>query len=67
MNIYTSQLKQSIREKLDHVEDAEYLATLDAILTYETISPSGKMPPSSPAQKFSWKRFLPFFFSKKIF
>jgi hypothetical protein len=59
MNIYTTQLKRSIREKLEYVNDADYLATLDAILTYETISPNGKLPKDG-AQKFSWKKFWPF-------
>jgi hypothetical protein len=36
MNLYTEQLKESIREKLDHIEDTEYLSSLDAILTFET-------------------------------
>jgi hypothetical protein len=36
MNVYVTQLKESIREKLEHIEDAEYLSSLDAILTYET-------------------------------
>jgi hypothetical protein len=60
MNIYTTQLKRSIREKLEYVNDAEYLATLDAILTYETISPAGKLPREDGTRKFSWKRFWPF-------
>lgn len=36
MNVYVTQLKESIREKLEHIDDAEYLSSLDAILTYET-------------------------------
>jgi hypothetical protein len=40
MNAYTTQLKESIREKLDTIEDAEYLSSLDAILTYETFGKS---------------------------
>lgn len=49
MSIYTVQLKQSIREKIECIDDPEYLASLDAILTYEAISPEGKMP--SPVKK----------------
>lgn len=60
MNIYVSQLKKSITQKLENVNDADYLATLDAILTYETISHEGKMP--NPVEKKMKKRFLPFFF-----
>jgi hypothetical protein len=60
MNIYVTQLKRSIREKIDHVEDADYLATLDAILTYETISSNGRLPQTGEQKKFSWKRFWPF-------
>jgi hypothetical protein len=60
MNIYVTQLKRSIREKIDHVEDADYLATLDAILTYETISSSGRLPRSGEEKKFFWKKFWPF-------
>jgi hypothetical protein len=54
MNIYVSQLKQSIQSKLDQIEDAEYLSSLDAILTYETHD----MPPRErkPLQKSFWKR-----------
>ena len=40
MNAYTTQLKESIREKLDAIDDAEYLSSLDAILTYETYGKS---------------------------
>lgn len=60
MNIYTTQLKRSIRQKLEYVNDADYLATLDAILTYETIAPNGKLPQQESAPKFSWKKFWPF-------
>jgi hypothetical protein len=60
MNIYVSQLKKSISQKLENVNDAEYLATLDAILTYETISSKGKMP--NPVEKKPRRRFLSFFF-----
>ncbi|HTF02527.1 MAG TPA: hypothetical protein VK826_00820 [Bacteroidia bacterium] len=55
MNIYVTQLKQSIQSKLDQIEDAEYLSSLDAILTYETHD----MPPRDhrkPLQKSFWKR-----------
>lgn len=60
MNLYTEQLKESIREKLDHIEDAEYLSSLDAILTFETYG-SGentKEPSSGSAKKKSplWKK-----------
>lgn len=44
MNIYTTQLKRSIREKIEFINDPDYLASLDAILTYETISTEGKLP-----------------------
>lgn len=40
MNAYTTQLKESIREKLNTIDDAEYLSSLDAILTYETFGKS---------------------------
>ncbi|CAN5159364.1 hypothetical protein BH09BAC5_BH09BAC5_14570 [soil metagenome] len=60
MNIYVSQLKKSIAQKLENVNDADYLATLDAILTYETISSNGKM--QNPVEKKTRKRFLSFFF-----
>ncbi len=60
MNIYVTQLKRSIHEKINHVEDADYLATLDAILTYETISSGGRLPQEEKGKKFSWKRFWPF-------
>lgn len=40
MNAYTTQLKESIREKLNTIEDADYLSSLDAILTYETFGKS---------------------------
>ncbi|HEU4719211.1 MAG TPA: hypothetical protein VFU15_15310 [Bacteroidia bacterium] len=53
MNIYTTQLKKSIRQKLEHINDTEYLASLDAILTFETISPDGKMPRQESTQKRS--------------
>lgn len=60
MNIYLSQLKKSITQKLENVNDAEYLATLDAILTYETNSQNGKMP--NPVEKKSKRRFLSYLF-----
>ena len=43
MNIYTTQLKRSILAKLDRINDAEYLSSLDAILTHEIISPDGRI------------------------
>lgn len=55
MNIYTTQLKQSIQQKLELIDDEEYLSSLDAILTYETAD----MPPRSerqPLQRSFWKR-----------
>ncbi|HTL83527.1 MAG TPA: hypothetical protein VL651_17545 [Bacteroidia bacterium] len=57
MKIYATQLKKSIREKLDAINDTEYLASLDAVLTYETISSDGKLPQVkkgnySPLMKF---------------
>jgi hypothetical protein len=60
MNIYVSQLKKSIAQKLENVNDADYLATLDAILTYETMSSNGKLP--NPVEKKPRKKFLSFFF-----
>jgi hypothetical protein len=36
MNLYVTQLKRSIAEKLQYIDDAEYLSSLDAILTYES-------------------------------
>lgn len=55
MNIYVSQLKQSIKTKLEQIEDAEYLSSLDAILTYET---HGLQPQQTNrnSQKSFWKR-----------
>jgi hypothetical protein len=38
MNVYVTQLKRSIAEKLQYIDDAEYLSSLDAILTYESYS-----------------------------
>ncbi|MBI3511356.1 MAG: hypothetical protein HY064_11885 [Bacteroidetes bacterium] len=60
MKIYTTQLKKSIREKLESINDTEYLASLDAILTYEVISPDGKMPAGKKEKKFFLKKFWPF-------
>lgn len=60
MNIYVTQLKESIREKLDHIEDAEYLSSLDAILTYETFGSEKRATkkPESGSKKKSplWKK-----------
>ena len=59
MNTYTTQLKQSIREKIDRIEDAEYLSSLDAVLTYETHGIAEKNRPAGvgkPLQKSFWKR-----------
>lgn len=50
MNIYVTQLKQSIREKLDHIEDAEYLSSLDAILTYETFGSENRTPKKTQSE-----------------
>ncbi|HLG02941.1 MAG TPA: hypothetical protein VI731_05060 [Bacteroidia bacterium] len=44
MNIYATLLKKSIKEKLETINDAEYLSTLDAVLTYEAIQMDGKIP-----------------------
>ena len=52
MKIYVSQLKKSIAQKLEHVNDADYLATLDAILTYETIKEEGGVT-RNPVEKKS--------------
>jgi hypothetical protein len=59
MNLYTEQLKESIREKLDHIEDPEYLSSLDAILTFETYgSAQKKCEAPDPSGKKSplWKK-----------
>lgn len=58
MKIYVSQLKKSIAQKLEHVNDADYLATLDAILTYETIKEEGGQEIQS--RKSSKKDSYPF-------
>lgn len=61
MNIYTTQLKKSIREKIEFINDADYLASLDAILTYETISGDGRMPQRAKTVGFSLlKKIWPF-------
>jgi hypothetical protein len=61
MNIYTTQLKKSIREKIEFINDADYLASLDAILTYETISGDGRMPQRGKSSGFSLlKKIWPF-------
>ena len=62
MNIYVSQLKKSISQKLENVNDADYLATLDAILTYETISGNGRMPNPVEKKNHWMKKFMPFIF-----
>jgi hypothetical protein len=60
MNIYVTQLKQSIREKLDQIEDAEYLSSLDAVLTYETYDMNKEKKAADtiglPLQKSFWRR-----------
>jgi hypothetical protein len=53
MDIYISQLRERIRGKIETINDPDYLASLDAILTYEAVSPEGKMP--SPVQNW-WAR-----------
>ena len=53
MNIYSRQLKQSIREKIERIDDVEYLSSLDAVLTYETYELE---PKRKPLQKSFWKR-----------
>lgn len=55
MNIYVTQLKQSIKTKLEQIEDAEYLSSLDAILTYETHGLQSQQKNNS-SQKSFWKR-----------
>lgn len=62
MKIYVSQLKKSIAQKLEHVNDADYLATLDAILTYETIKEEGVVTRNPVEKKSSKKGFLSFLF-----
>lgn len=49
-------IKKSIAQKLEHVNDADYLATLDAILTYETIKEEGGT--RNPVEKKFKKRIL---------
>lgn len=60
MNLYTTQLKESIREKLEHIDDAEYLSSLDAILTYETYGSDKRQTPESvpgeQKKKPLWKK-----------
>jgi hypothetical protein len=58
MNLYTEQLKESIREKLNHIEDAEYLSSLDAILTFETYGSQERKEMNATAGKKTplWKR-----------
>lgn len=57
MNLYTEQLKESIREKLDHIEDAEYLSSLDAILTFETYGAEERKPDQTAVKKkMLWKK-----------
>jgi hypothetical protein len=36
MNKQTEQLKRRLYNKIESIEDAEYLASLDAIITWET-------------------------------
>lgn len=58
MNLYTEQLKESIREKLDHIDDAEYLSSLDAILTFETYGDQERNESVEPKRKKTplWKK-----------
>lgn len=56
MNVYTQQLKNSIREKIDRIDDADYLSSLDAVLTYETYGMNDKNSKRTPLQKSFWKR-----------
>lgn len=56
MNIYTQQLKNSIREKIDRIDDADYLSSLDAVLTYETYGMNESNKKRTPLQKSFWKR-----------
>lgn len=59
MNLYTEQLKESIREKLDHIDDAEYLSSLDAILTFETYGSPQSEKTQEPVKKKKaplWKK-----------
>jgi hypothetical protein len=37
MNKQTEQLKRRLYNKIESIEDAEYLASLDAVITWETI------------------------------
>lgn len=60
MNLYTTQLKESIREKLEYIDDPEYLSSLDAILTYETYGNDKRktQEPVQPEKKKTplWKK-----------
>ncbi|MCA6363595.1 MAG: hypothetical protein IM638_11195 [Bacteroidetes bacterium] len=37
MNPQTEQLKQRLHQKINSIEDAEYLAALDAVIAWETV------------------------------
>lgn len=56
MHAYTTQLRRSIREKLENIEDPEYLSTIDAILTWETY-PSVQRSATVRRRSF-WRRLL---------
>jgi hypothetical protein len=60
MNLYTTQLKESIREKLEYIDDPEYLSSLDAILTYETYGNEKRKaedtPPTEKKKTPLWKK-----------
>lgn len=58
MNKQTEQLKRRLYHKIESIEDVEYLASLDAIITWETTR--------EPSQKkqFSLVRWLREYFGK---
>ncbi|MGL5889759.1 MAG: hypothetical protein ACRC3B_07735 [Bacteroidia bacterium] len=58
MNKQTEQLKRRLYNKIESIEDAEYLASLDAIITWETT----REP--SPGKQFSLARWLGKYFGR---
>ena len=57
MNIATLQLKKNILKKLDAINDTEYLASLDAVLTYETFSANDDLENSEEKAKLKQSRW----------
>lgn len=52
-----SQLKQNLRKKIDKIQDADYLTSLDAILTFETVQEKTGSGAEKTAKKSSWLWF----------